>query len=58
MIELRWLEKKKVTSLTTYSDGVQDSIVGVEKVLQYRQYRMGPEVWSEWRDIPKVREDE
>jgi len=60
MIELRWLVKHRVGGLSPQE----------EKVLQYRNYSLFKErrdvngdieqeyVWSEWKDVPTVMEDE
>jgi len=54
MIELRWLEYE---SLFGGIDGTQYGCI--EKKLQYRFFSKGYEtnLWSEWIDVPTVKEE-
>ncbi len=60
MIELRWLEKNRKIAGSVHSP----TRIEVEKVLQYRmplfstREPFDPVSWTDWKDIPTVREDE
>jgi|LauGreDrversion4_2_1035121.scaffolds.fasta_scaffold4115417_1 hypothetical protein len=62
MIEMRWLKQK----IEHYRDGLPDGSHRYETVLQYRQrvfiggyagmQEPQPNAWSEWIDVPTVKE--
>jgi len=66
MIELRWLEKETLKHVRTSAGGLEDHLIGYEKVLQFRTgyetafKELGGTYyieWNDWQDIPTEREE-